>query len=163
MVVAAHGNVDEYCAAHGMIIYERHEGDVSEYRGSCLVLVTDNCEDLNDYYYRKYQLLRRNIELVSTHWGDESVDEFVRYMSDREAAGRKKRYGGRVPFGFKKIKGVVVEDPESIEIARRIVMLRDQGWKYKEIQADEGVRYPDGRIMPLSTIQVILRNREKYE
>ena len=160
MLVAAHGNVDEYCEAHGMTVVERYEGDVAEYRGGCAVLVTDNCENQNDYYYQKYRLMLRKIELISTHWGDAGVEDFVRYLSQHELVDRKK-YIGRAPFGFKRVGGVVVEDPEALEIARRIVALRDSGKKYREI-ADE-VMHPDGRKMALSTIQEILKNRSKYE
>lgn len=162
MIVAAHGNVDEYCEAHGMTIVERYSGDVLEYRGGCGVLVTDNCEDQNDYYYTKYRLMLRKVELVSTHWGDEGVEEFVRYLGERELVDRKK-FAGRLAFGFRRMNGVVVEDPVSIGIARRIIRLRDLGWTYKQIQEDDGVGYPDGRKMSVSTIQVILKNRGKYE
>lgn len=161
MIVAAHGNVDAYCAEHGMTIGERYVGNVEDYRGSCLILVTDNCEDQNDYYYRKYKLMLRKVELVSTHWGDAGVDEFVRYMSEREFERRKDKYPGRVPFGFKRVDGEIVEDPVSIGIARRIVELKDAGKTYREIV--EEVRYPDGRKMAVSTVQTILGNRSKYE
>ena len=159
MLVAAHGNVDEYCEAHGMTIVERYEGDVADYKGGCSVLVTDNCETENEYYYLKYRLHRRKIELLSTHWCNEDLADFVTYLNSKV----KNPVGRRLPFGFKYEEGVVVEDPVCIGIARRIIALRDRGWKYREIQADDGVGYPDGRTMPLSTIQVILNNRSKYE
>lgn len=159
MLVAAHGNVDEYCEAHGMTIVERYEGDVANYKGGCSVLVTDNCETVNEYYYLKHRLYRRKIELLSTHWSNEDLESFVTYMNSKT----KNPVGRRLAFGFKYEGGQVVEDPETIWIARRIIELRDRGWLYREIQADEGVRYPDGRVMPLSTIQVILQNRKKYK
>ena len=161
MNVAAHGNVDAYCEAHGMVIVERYSGDVLEYRGDCSVLVTDNCEDQNEYYFVKYRLMLRKIELVSTHWSDAGVEDFVRYLGEREMARRRDKYTGRMAFGFYRANGVTVADPAGIAIARRIISLRDAGKKYREI-ADE-VTYPDGRKMSISTIQVILRNRSKYE
>jgi hypothetical protein len=163
MIVAAHGNVDAYCEAHGMTIGERYSGDVGEYRGSCLVLVTDNCEDLNDYYYLKYRLMRRNVELVSTHWKDSSVEDFVQYLNQREKQKRKEVYTGRVNFGFRRVDGETVEVPQDIRVARRIIELRDAGYSYRKITEDPEVCYSDGRKMPVSTIQVILRNRSKYE
>ena len=163
MNVAAHGNVDEYCESHGMTVVERYSGDVAEYRGSCSILVTDNCEDLNDYYYLKYLLRKRKIELLSTHWHSEDVSAFVRYMSLREEKRRKGSYPGRMPFGFKRVGGVTVEIPEEIAVARRVIALRDAGAKYREIVADPAVAYSDGRRMSVSTIQVILRNRGKYD
>ena len=161
MNVAAHGNVDAYCEAHDMVIVERYTGDVTEYNGGYHVLVTDNCEDQNDYYYAKYKLMLRKIELISTHWGDAGVEDFVRYLSEREFERRKDKYTGRLAFGFRKVNGVVVEDEVSIGIARRIIALRDSGKKYREIA--DAVTYPDGRRMSVSTIQVILKNRSKYE
>lgn len=161
MIVVAHGNVDAYCEAHDMFIVERYEGDVTEYRGGYHVLVTDNCADQNDYYYAKYKLMLRKVELISTHWGDAGVEDFVQYLSQRELENRKGKYTGRLAFGFRKVDGVIVEDPESIEIARKIIAMRDAGKKYREIVAE--VTYPDGRRMSVSTIQVILRNRSKYE
>lgn len=163
MIVAAHGNVDAYCAAHGMTIGERYFGDVGEYAGRYLVLVTDNCEDLNDYYYLKYKLLRRKIELVSTHWGDDSVEDFVQYLAQREEEQRKNKYCGRLNFGFRKVDGKIVENPQEMVVVRRIIALRDAGAKYKEIVGDPDVCYPDGRRMSMSTVQVILKNRGKYE
>ena len=162
MNVAAHGNVDAYCEAHGMTIVERYAGDVSEYAGRCGVLVTDNCEDQNEYYYVKYKLMLRKIELVSTHWGDAGVEDFVRYLGERELLNRKK-YTGRAAFGFKRVGGVDMIIPEAREIARRIIALRDAGVSFRKIVEDEGVHYLDGRKMSISTIQVILKNRSKYE
>lgn len=161
MNVVAHGNVDAYCEAHGMTIVERYEGDVSEYRGRCSVLVTDNCEDQNEYYFLKYRLMLQKVELVSTHWGDAGVEDFVRYLGEREFERRRVKYTGRMPFGFYRQNGEIVRDPVEIGIARRIIALRDAGKKYREIA--DTVTYPDGRGMSVSTIQVILKNRSKYE
>ena len=163
MIVVAHGDVDAYCEAHGMTIAERYAGKLEDYSGRGLILVTDNCESLNDYYYLKYKLRRRRVELVSTHWHDQGVSDFIQYLGDRESDDRKKTYTGRLPFGFHRVGGKTVEDPAVIEIARRIVAMRDAGATYREIVEDEDVRYPDGRRMSISTIQVILRNRSKYE
>lgn len=159
MIVAAHGDVDKYCEEHGMTIGERYTGKVEDYHGSCVVLVTDNCEDQNDYYYQKYRLMRRKIELVSTHWGDASVEDFVRYLSQQEKS--RKKYGGRLPYGLKRVGGEVIEDPEAMKVVRRIIELRDAGTSFREIA--EEVRRPDGREIPVSSIQVILKNRKKYE
>jgi len=160
MIVAAHGNVDAYCAEHGMVIAERYEGDVAEYRGSCLVLVTDNCEDQNDYYYLKYLLRKRKVELLSTHWHSADVSEFVRYMSLREEEMRREKYVGRAPFGFRRVNGAVVVDETEIAIARKAVAMRDASAKLREI-AEEASRM-SGRNVSISTIQMILKNRGKY-
>lgn len=163
MLVAAHGDVDEYCRAHGMIVAERYEGAVEKYAGDYLVLVTDNCESMNDYYYLKYKLHQRGIELVSTHWHERSLDEFVQYMGERENRDRETARPGRLPFGYRRSKGEVLEDAAKMVVVRRIFELRDDGKTYREIQRDLGVKHPDGRPMSISTIQVILQNRWKYD
>lgn len=162
MLVAAHGDVAEYCAKHGMEIGEVYTGSVEDYNGKCLILVTDNCTDENEYYYLKYKLRKRKVELVSTHWYNGDVSSFVQYLSRREDR-KKSKNSGRVPFGFRRVCGKLVEDPESIVIARRIIALRDAGYTYRRIVDADGVGYPDGRKMGISTVQVILRNRSKYE
>lgn len=163
MVVSAHGNVDAYCEAHGMVIAERYKGKLEDYRGGHLILVTDNCSDKHEYFYLKYLLLKRNVELISTHWESRDIEDFVAYLTQRERENRKSKFGGRLPFGFRRVGNETVEDPVTIKVARRIIELRDLGWTYKQIQEDDGVGYPDGRNMSISTIQVILKNRSKYE
>ena len=162
MRVAIHGDtaaLTAYCEAHGMTIVEEYDGDLEYYNGDCLVLVTDNCKDKNEYYYLKYKLLKRKIELVSTHWCDCAISDFVAYM----IAQKNVRHGGRVMFGYRRVNGESVEDPVAMAAVRRIFELRDAGCSLKKISADPEVHYTDGRDLPVSTIQVILRNREKYE
>lgn len=161
MRVAAHGNVDAYCKEHGFEIVERYEGNLEDYSGKCPILVTDNCADRNEYYYLKYKLFRRRIELLSTHWYNKGVEDFVAYMHRMDS--ERKRSPGRAPFGFKYVGGVLVEEPAGIEIARRIIALKDEGLTFRKIVEDEGVHHLDGRRMSISTVQVILKNRSKYE
>lgn len=151
MVVVAHGDVDLYCESHGMTIGERYSGKLEDYAGNGVILVTGNCADLNDYYYTKYRLRMRGIELVSTHWHDKSVEDFVAYMAQK----RRVKKGGRVMFGLRSEAEMVV--------VQKIFELRDAGKTMRDIARDPGVKYPDGREIPVSTIQVILRNRERYE
>jgi len=153
MVVVAHGNVSEYCEAHGLTIGSRYEGKLEEYSGDGLILVTDNCADKNDYYYLKYRFRMRGIELVSTHWHDQGVEDFLEYKMKRDAERRVKK-GGRRLFGL--------QSEEAMAVVRRIFELRDAGCTLRQISDDPGVKYPDGRKMPVSTIQVILKNRERY-
>ena len=161
MVVIAHGNVEEYCAAHGWTIGGRYRGKIENYSFEHPVVVTDALRDRNEYYYLKYKFMKRGIELVSIwHEHDDAMNSFLAYMRSR-CGGCK--HGGRLAFGFRRVAGRVVEDPATIGVARRIIALRDAGATYKEISEDEGVRYADGRKMGISTIQVILKNRSKYE
>ena len=158
MIVAAHGNVDEYCTANGLVIGKRYEGEIENYGGPPVVLVTDRKLDKHEFYRLKLKMLRRKVELVSIYWEDSEVAEFVSYVATH---GDKR--GGRVRFGFKRVNGETVEDAASMAVARRIIALRDAGVTYRGIVEDEGVRYPDGRRMSISTVQIILSNREVYE
>ena len=160
MIVAAHGNVDEYCAAHGMTISARYEGDISKYNLAIPVVVTDAMWDKNEYYYAKYLLLKRGIELISIRFDSSCLNDFVVYLNTRNR--ERYRNSGRPAFGFIKRRGVEIEDPAGMAVARRIIELWDAGCSYKEIIGDEGVHYPDGRKMRASTIQVIVKNRKKY-
>lgn len=161
MVVVAHGNVDKYCSEHDMVIGERYNGDILGYRGRCPILVTDIDVPKNEYFYLKYLMLRRSVELVSVVWASVELSEFISYLVDREAERRKT--GGRLPFGKRWENGAEIENQKEMEIVRRIFELRDNGATYREIQDDEGVHYLGGRKMSISTIQVILKNRDKYK
>lgn len=156
MIVVAHGDVEDYCARHGMVIGSVYKGKLEDYQGQGLVVVTDNCADKNEFYYMKLLFMRRKITLLSTHWEDQDISDFVQYIRSRED---KRGIGGRLAFGFTR-NGLT---PEGKKIAQRIFELRDAGVKYSEIQNDPGVRHLDGRKMSISTIQVILKNRGKYE
>lgn len=136
-----------------MVITERYSGKLEEYSGRGLILVTDNCADQNDYYYMKYRLRMRGIELISTHWYDHGIESFLEYKERRDAE-RRERKGGRRLFGL--------QSEEAMAVVRRIFELRDAGYTLRQISDDPGVRYTDGRKMPVSTIQVILKNRERY-
>lgn len=165
MIVAAHGDVKAYCKEHGMAIGEVYSGALEDYRGRCLVLVTDADLDKNRYHYLKYKLLKRKVELICIHrQTDAEVGEFISYLNSQERRRQQELHKGRVPFGFRRDRsGEEVEDPESIAVARKIVKLRDAGWTYRKIVEDPEIRYPDGRKLSISTVQVILKNRSKYE
>lgn len=161
MIVVAHGNADAYCAGHDMVICERYTGDLLAYRGSCPVVVTDADVPKNEYFYMKYLLLRRSVELISTRWVSLELSEFVAYVVEQESKRRKKT-GGRLLFGMRRVGGIEVEDPEVFPVVRRIFELRDQGKTYAEIKSDPEVHRADGGELPISTIQTILNNRDKY-
>lgn len=160
MHVVAHGDVDVYCEKHNMQITERYEGKLENYTGPGLIIVTDNCSDINDFYCIKLKLMRKKITLVSTHWEDKKLNDFIDYLKKSD---KRSLHGGRLPFGFRRVRGEIVLNPEALKIARRIIELRDEGTTYREITEDPGVHHLDGRKMGISTIQVILSNRSKYE
>jgi hypothetical protein len=48
-------------------------------------------------------------------------------------------------------------------VVKRVLELRDKGFVYRQIKEDPGVHHPDGRSLSISTIQIIIKNREIYE
>lgn len=159
MVVCAHGEVAKFCETHEMEILESYIGDLRDYRGNCAVVVTDQKMTRSEYDSLKCALFGRGLELVSVEWPD---DEVMLRLLRNQIEQRGKR-GGRQPFGYRQEHGRLVEIPEKIAVARRIIALRDAGKTYREIQADAGVRHPDGGELSMSTIQAIVKNRDKYE
>lgn len=159
MVVCAHGEVAKFCETHEMEILESYSGDLTSYRGNCAVVVTDQKMTRSEYDSLKCTLFGRGVELVSVEWLD---DEVMLRLLRHQIEQRGKR-GGRQPFGYRQDHGRLVEIPEKIAVARRIIALRDAGKTYREIQADEGAQHPDGGEYSMSTIQTIIKNRDKYE
>lgn len=150
MIVCAHGEVSEYCENRDMIIVEQYTGDIENYGGVCRVLVTDCEMSPGEYYYLKGKMLGQGVELVSTRYVDtENLAQGAVKTAGEKVYGK----GGRRKFG----------DGSDAEMAvvRKVFELRDAGVTLKEIS--EKVRYLDGRKIPVSSIQVFLRNREKYE
>ena len=159
MVVCAHGNVDKFCKSHEMEILETYSGNLADYKGNCAVVVTAQQMTRSEYDSLKCSLFGRGVELVSIDWTD---DEVIVRLLRNQIAQRGKR-GGRQIFGYYKRNGEIVENPEKIAIARRVIELRDAGKTYREIAEDPGVRHPDGGEFCLSTIQTIIKNRKVYE
>lgn len=159
MIVCAHGNVEDFCQTHDMLIVETHGGDIESYKGACRVLVTDKEMSENEYYFLKGKMLGKGIELISVwHKDDKLLTGFLAYQTKQ----RKEKYGGRQAFGFRRQNGVVVPS-EDYAVALRILELRDKGRTLREIRADEGVHHSDGRKISISTIQQIIKNRKRYE
>lgn len=159
MVVCAHGNVAEFCEQHEMKILTAYDGNLEDYRGDCAVVVTNQKMTRTEYDSLKCDLFGRGVELVSTEWTD---DEVILRLLVNQIEQRGKR-GGRQAFGFYKKNGIIVENPATMAVARRVIKLRDAGMTYRDIREDADVRHPDGGKFSLSTIQVIIKNRDKYE
>lgn len=153
MIVVAHGDVSEYCESHGMTIGERYIGKLEKYDGKGLIVVTDNCSDINDYYYLRGILRGKGVELVSTHWHDPAIEGFLAYKEKRDRERRTGK-GGRRLFGMSSAR--------DMKVVHRIFELRDAGVTMRGISEDPEVRYADGRKISVSTIQVILKNRARY-
>ena len=160
MVVCAHGDVQEYCAKHGLLIGESWDGDLDSYSGRWPVLVSDQIMDEKEYYALKLRLLRRGVELISTHCEDDP--RIVGILTEMIQQDREK-YGNRQIFGFRYMNGEVVEIPEMIVVARLVLRLRDAGASLREIADNPEVRAPNGRKLSISTISKITKNRGRYD
>lgn len=158
-IVCAHGDVKDFCESKNLLICSEYTGELADYKAGCRVLVTDQQMTKNEYYYHKDQLLRRGVDLISTE--HEDTAEMLEYLA-YSAECRRKKYGGRQPFGYQRRNGVVVENAALIAVARKIIDLRDEGVVLREIQEVPGIRHLDGRKISVSTIQQIIKNREKY-
>ena len=158
MVVCAHGDVAKFCESHEMEILESYSGNLADYKGNCAVVVTAQRMDRSEYDSLKCELFGRGIELVSQEWTDDEV--ILRLL--RNQIKQRGRRGGRQMFGYYKRKGEVVEKPELIAVARRIIELRDAGKTYREIRENPEAQPADWGELSLSTIQTIIKNREKY-
>ena len=159
MVVCAHGDVAAFCERHEMEILEMYFGNLVGYKGGCAVIVTDQKMTREEYESLKCVLFGRGIELVSTDWTDDAV---ILALLRHTVEQRKKR-GGRQIFGYYKKNGVITENPRMMAVARRVIELRDAGYTLKAIRADADVHHQDGKKLAVSTIQQIIKNREKYE
>lgn len=164
MLVCAHGDVSNFCKRHDMVIIEEYKGDLEKYKGVSRVVVTDRDTSEYEYYFLKGKLLARGVELVSTRISDNSsLADFVIYSAQREGELRRQKYGGRYSFGFQCVDGVVKLHESGRRVVKRIFELHDIGCSYRMIREDPGVHHPDGRKLSVSTVQAILKNREKYE
>ena len=165
MLVCAHGNVVEYCEEHGMRIAENWHGELTDYSGDCRVIVTSREMGLQEFLYLRMAMFSRGYDLRSVHHPnvDEKVNEFLEYAGMQERSRRREVYGGRQPFGWQRRNGEVIENPAMLAVARKIIELRDAGKTLREIQSVPEIHHPDGRRISVSTIQQIIKNRERYE
>lgn len=152
MLVIAHGEVSEYCEKHGLIICGEHIGEIESYEGNCPVLVTDQDMSENAFYGLKLKMLRRGVELISVRHSDRAMSEFVAFLAQTD---RREKSGGRRRFG----SGSEAE----MAVVRKIFEMHDAGKKLREIHENEEISYLDGRKIGISTIQWIIKNRNKYE
>lgn len=161
MIVCTHGNVDKYCENRRMVVVARHEGNIEDYSGVSRVLVTDFDFSEKEYYSMKLKMLTKGVELISTRYNDSEM--VAHFIVDSIDNSRREKHGGRYKFGFQNVDGTLVLSDFGKTVVRRIFELRDLGFSYHGIRNDEGVSHPDGRKLAVSTIQIILENRQLYE
>lgn len=154
MVVCVCGSEALYgfCKEHGLLVYDRYYGNLEDYHGDCPVLVTDMPMPKEAYDDWKCYMFARGVELISTRWSDD--EDIVRLLHER-----KRRRGGRQRFGYYRKNGEILENPEKMAVARRIIELRDAGLTYREIREADCI---DQKVS-VGTIQAIIKNRKIYE
>ena len=144
--------------------------------------------DIKLYYYLMMLFEKKGMQLISateevvnddTGLGNvyRSLMLFVaeqerKNISRRTSSGRtikaaKGGYsGGRPPYGYKPVDGVLTIVPEETEVVREIFEKKDKGITYKEICADlnaAGKTNRSGTKFSVSTIQTIFENRKVYQ
>lgn len=161
MLVCAHGDVADFCKEHDMLIVEKYEGDLEKYDGASRVLVTGADLSKYEFYYLKGKLFALGVELVSVKYRDcGELSEFAAYIAGRD--GRRKT-GGRSMFGYYEDNGEMKLHDTGRAVVKRILELRDAGYSYSAISKDENVHHLDGKKLSVSTVHIIVKNREKYE
>ena len=142
--------------------------------------------DINIYFYYKHELLRKNMELISVteDFGQlgvfsEALEALVLVMAKMERENITKRTsggraikaakggysGGRPPFGYKPVGGVLTIVPDEADIVRKIFKMKKDGATYKEICGAlnaEGKTNRSGTKFSISTVQTIFENENTY-
>lgn len=163
MIVCGHGDVADFCGKYDMVIVENHEGSIESYKGVCRVLVTDQVMSEHEYYFMKGKMLARGVELISTvHRDSEELSKYMFYENQQKRE-KNRKYVGRCKFGFHRVGDEEVPHEGRMKVVKRILSLHDAGCTYRAIRDDEGVRHTNGDMLSISTIQLIVKNREYYE
>lgn len=148
MKICIHGDIAKICKEHGIAPTEIYTGKLSEYNGTCCVVVTDSDISLKEYYKLRAEFKVRGIKLISTRHEDKDEPKKIR----------------RQPFGWCVKKGMIVEDAHKMEVAHKILELYDQGWNPRQIESRGDITDPyTGSNLSAGTIRTIILNRERYE
>lgn len=143
--------------------------------------------DINIYYYFKMQLQKKGIELISVaeDFGQFGVmahflEAFTLCVAEMERenitkrtlAGRRLKAseggyaGGRPPYGYKSVEGVLVKVDKEAECVKRIFLLRGLRKTLQEIADlvnEAGYRTQKGLEFTPSAIQNVLRHEALYK
>lgn len=143
--------------------------------------------EINLYFYYKFLLKKKNIDLVSVQedFGEmgafasvlESLTLFVaeqerKNIASRTGAGRKVKAsaggysGGRSPYGYDIQNGKLVINENEAKLVVRIFELRDSGMTLSDVAEkinDEGYTTRKGKKFYASNIKSITDNRKTYQ
>ncbi len=143
--------------------------------------------DINIYYYYKMLLRKKDVQLISIaeDFGQFGVfsnmlEAFTLCVAEMERQNITKRTssgravkaarggysGGRPPYGYKPICGVLTVVESEAEVVRKIFEMKKDGSTYQQI-VDElngmGATNRSGSKFSISTVQVILGNENLYK
>lgn len=164
-------------------------GEVSNPPYEAVVVAKNDrvARDINVYYYYKMMLMKKDIALISI---SEDFGQFGVFSSMLEAftlcvaemerdnitkrtsSGRKIKAarggysGGRPPYGYTPIDGVLHVVPEEATVVKYIIEAKDSGATYKSIcdtLNEQGKTNRSGTKFSISTVQVIIENKPLYQ
>lgn len=165
MDVVGIGEVGQFCARRGWRVREAWGGSPLEYRGSGECLVWGGYHPMFEFYYIKFRLLRRGVDLIPTQdYGDLGyvLDQFVSYAAKRDREGRR---GGKVPFGWRSEGGELVPVPGELAAADEILLLRENGMSLRGIErwlAEHNRTTRDGRPVTVNVIRAVCAKKGMY-
>lgn len=143
--------------------------------------------DINIYYYYKMLLRKKGVQLISIaeDFGQFGVfsnmlEAFTLCVAEMERQNITKRTssgraikaarggysGGRPPYGYKPISGVLTVVDSEAEIVRKIFEMKKGGSTYQQIVDylnETGATNRSGSKFSISTVQVILGNENLYK
>lgn len=164
-------------------------GDIANPPISAVIVAKNDriSRDMEQYFYVKYSLKKKNIDLksVSEDFGQlgvfahimESLAMFIAEqerinIAKRTSGGRKIKAaaggysGGRAPYGYKVENGQYVIMPEEAEMVRKVFEKLDNGATLVDTAEwlnDNGYRTRSGKKFYASHISAIKKNRPLYE
>lgn len=144
--------------------------------------------DVNMYFYYKYLLARKGVELVvvDDEYSEEEKNILGEFLvtavrEDLDLMDRKRREGqlkkareggytgGRAPYGYDAIRGsgmLILNEKEAVMVRRIFELYDDKFLTYRaicEVIMREGYKTRSGATFSASTISGILNNRKLYE
>lgn len=139
------------------------------------------------YFYYLYVLEKKNIKLLSTKEEFVEGDDFaniyralLQFVAEQErknialrtSKGRSIKAscggysGGRAPYGYRVVGGVLTINPEEAEIVKFIFQKKDEGVSMlgtTELLDEAGYKTRKGSRFQVSTVKSILNNKPTYQ
>lgn len=164
------------------------EGEVENPPVEAVVVAKSDrvARDINVYYYYKMMLRKKGVQLISIaeDFGQFGVfanmlEAFTLCVAEMERENITKRTssgravkasaggysGGRPPYGYRPIGGVLTVVESEAEVVRKIFEMKKRGSTYQQVVDalnEEGRTNRSGSKFSISTVQVILGNEKLY-